>query len=106
MVLSGMEPQGGRIRELRKCHGRAASTSSSETSNRIHAPDSVRCSHSRATLWAHFQGWGLAKGPRRAREASHSAMIDTLPGGDGGSQCGPERLRSNNIHDLQHNRPC
>src|SRR5260370_29042582 len=90
--LSGVEPQGCCVCELRQCHGCASRPAASRDGNRnSNGTDSVICSHSRCDALGTFSGWGRRQGPRRTGQASqrHDRRSDLV---DGSSQGGPRAL--------------
>src|SRR4029077_20272962 len=100
--LSGVEPQGCCVCELRKRHGCASRPAASRDGNRdSNGPDSVICSHSRCDALGTFPGWGRRQGPRRTGQASqgHDRRPDLV---DGGSQGGPRTLMPMKISTPTH----
>src|SRR6202163_1689221 len=92
LCLSGVEPQGCCVCELRKRHGCASRPAASRDGNRdSNGTDSVICSHSRWDALGTFPGWGRRQGPRRTGQASqrHDRRPDLV---DGSSQGGPRTL--------------
>src|SRR5260370_9661771 len=90
--LSGVEPQGCCVCELRKRHGCPGRPAASRDCNRnSNGADSVICSHSRCDALGTFSGWGRRQGPRRTGQASQ--RYDRRPDlVDGSSQGGPRAL--------------
>src|SRR3954465_2148964 len=90
--LSGVEPQGCCVCELRKRHGCPGRPAASRDGNRnSNGTDSVICSHFRCDALGTFPGWGRRQGPRRTGQASqhHDRRPDLV---DGSSQGGPRAL--------------
>src|SRR6266850_2155212 len=90
--LSGVEPQGCCVCELRKRHGCASRPAASRDGNRdSNGADSVICSHSRCDALGTFSGWRRRQGLRRTGQASqrHDRRPDLV---DGSSQGGPRTL--------------
>src|SRR6202011_5106517 len=90
--LSGVDPQGCRVCELRKRHGCASRPAASRDGNRdSNGADSVICSHSRCDALGTFSRCGCRQGPRRTGKASqrHDRRPDLV---DGSSQGGPRTL--------------
>jgi NADPH-dependent FMN reductase len=91
--LSGVEPQGCCLCELRKRHGCASRPAASRDGNRdSNGTDSIICLYSPCDALGTFSGWGRRQGPRRAGEASqhHGRRTDLV---DGSSKGGPRALR-------------
>src|SRR5260370_23855137 len=90
--LSGVEPQGCCVCELRKGHGCASRPAASRDGNRdSNGADSVSCLHSPCDALGAFPGWGRRQGPRRTGQASQ--RYDRRPDlVDGSSQGGPRAL--------------
>src|ERR1700686_1432040 len=90
--LSGVEPQGCRVCELRKRHGCASRPAASRDGSRdSNGADSVICSHSRCDALGTFPGWGRRQGPRRTGQASqHHDRRPPLV--DGSPQGGPRTI--------------
>src|ERR1700684_1093268 len=90
--LSGMEPQGCCVCELRKRHGCASRPAASRDGNRdSNGTNSVICSHSRCDALGTFPGRGRRQEPRRTGQASqrHDRRPDLV---DGSSEGGPRAL--------------
>src|ERR1700730_18121065 len=76
--LSGVEPQGCRVCELRKRHGCAIRPTASRDGNRdSNGTDSVICSHSRCDALGTFPGGDVDKGLAELDKQAN-VMIDDL----------------------------
>src|SRR5258708_2699170 len=76
--LSGVEPQGCCVCELRKRHGCASRPAASRDGNRdSNGTHSVICPHSRCDALAHFQGGDVDKGLAELDKQAN-VMIDDL----------------------------
>src|SRR5882757_2799735 len=90
--VSGVEPQGCGVCELRKRHGRTIRPAASRYGNRDSSgTDSIVCSYSPGDALGTFPRWGRRQGARRSGQASqcHDRRPDLV---DGGSQGGPRTL--------------